>query len=449
MKKRLFFVMLSAILSVSLMYPVSSVCAEEIDDNVMDAIVAETERELLEDELLVIPAAKTSESEETPAQVNVVFDIPDGFHLSAMVQIMSLDDGTVYEINASEENGYLDACFIPLGRYRVISYGIQQDVANQYPMTLLTDDEFTIAADDKYYDIRIQLTDYKQVAEEIAEKKNEVYVQDPIYQVPEQEATNSNISTVKTYPSYFEDIAYGSDDMPYFTVTSLKEIDVDCFGYAKNAYDLHIEVIDGGVFEEAKVKILLNGSLAGYDYLTKIFPFPNLGITFRFYVPDDYVFMEGDYFDVKTMKFERLNVSSAKNNTGNMLMTLDPETVSGDFKLKISIISTGGRGEAKFSVIKDDDSQNRSILTIGEDGIASYEGMTFYFSDATFSNKTSWSLDYKCAETKLNYTLLYILIGIVATCGIAIFLWLLSKREKETDYRINPWKDRQDRSMYE
>ena len=70
------------------------------------------------DELAYTLNTDTHKSDETPCQVTSAFYIPSGFHLNAYMDIMQ-DDGTVYRILTTDDNGYSDFAFVKPGHYLI------------------------------------------------------------------------------------------------------------------------------------------------------------------------------------------------------------------------------------------------------------------------------------------------------------------------------------------
>lgn len=421
-----------------------------------DVSEEDTEEEIIGDEITVIYHTDTKYSPETPCQVSGNFDIPKGFNLSAYVQIMN-EDGLTYQITASDENDYVDYAFLPEGNYIVLSYGIMGDIKNEYPMTLFTEDNFTLKNDGRNTTITIQIDDYDAIAKTIVERGgNDGVVQKPRYDRNDYEIDyyddSDAVRGITLYDTYFDNIKMGADGKLYYDVKSSKGEYVQCYGYAERDYDIVLEVIESGYFEEARVAVYLDGKdggVAGYEYLSKEYPQPGLGLDFYFDVADDYVFEEGQTFEVKVPKYVDFRSDKVRDDNANLVATLDKNTVNDDFFLNVEVIADGGYGQAKLSIVKDLDTENRTIATIGEDGIVEYEGFTFYFGNGNYNRGAAWTLDYKYVADEANYAPLYVLGVLAGLLLLGGYVFLATQKEKQSDYQINTWVDRQDEKSYE
>lgn len=401
------------------------------------------------DEITAIDSIKTSYSEESPCQLTGYFIIPDGFGLSAYVEVMG-EDGTTYKITATDENSYSEIAYVPYGKYIVTNYGIVDDVANKYPMTLTSEEEFELSKDNDFKTIKLKLDSFNEVSQEIATQKGEGVVAEQL-PADEMELEKKKEDVLKigeeiVFPTFFKNVFCDTmGTMYYKTENTSKNGDLYITGNAVNDYNIHIEIIEPGVLEESQFSISLDGgqSFIGTDFVSEECSVNGTGLKFHFSLEEGKIFEKGETFNCKIVNSQVVTGNTEEANViASGLSNVEK-------KYKINFLTEGKCGTAKFEIIKDDIKSQKKIAVIPEDGLYKYDGMTFYFSDGEYTTNTSFSVT--CREFKsgeINYTPIIVLGGILLVLGVIIYLFLSSKKENENEYCLKIWDEMQDKDNY-
>ena len=395
------------------------------------------------DELQYIMNMDTKKSTETPCQVTASFKIPFGFGLNTYMDILH-DDGTTYRILTTDVNGYADFAFVKEGHYVVMSYGVVDDAANRYTFTV-SDEEFTVdAAENSVLTVTATIDQYDEIAQTIADRTGEEK------QELEQDA-NSEPQTglVAMYKTNIDGVTISADGVLYYDTVSNSDVcTAQVYGNATGTYDLYFEVIKAGVIGEAEFNVSLDGgkTFIGTDISANDYSFASRGLHITFTTEKDTDELQvGDTFTASVPETFAVTTSHFTQEP-NLIITGHPE---GDYQVLVSILSTGERGVAKYSLSFDNGVTTEVIDTIPEDGVVAHGELIFHFADAEFAKGITFTSSIKTNIDEVSYVSLYIMGGVVAALAMAGYVWLTMQKEKPIDYRIRTWNDRQDASKYE
>lgn len=395
------------------------------------------------DELAYILNTDTEKSDETPCQVTAKFNIPSGFNLNTYMDIMH-DDGTVYRILTTDDNGYSDFAFVKAGHYIVLSYGVINDAANRYNFKI-EQDNFTVdAAENSFMTIKFTIEDYDEIAQTIADRTGEEK-----QELPEEEEVMADTDVLADrFPTNLEGVTIGTDGVLYYeTVSNSKNCVAQVYGNATGTYDLYFEVIKPGVIGEAEFNVSLDGgkTFIGTDISANEYSFASRGLYITFTTEHDTDELEvGDTFTASVPETFAVS-SSYYTQKPNVIVSGHPE---GDYLVMVTILSTGNRGVAKYSLSLDNGVSTEYIDTIPEDGVATYGELTYYFSDAEFAKGITYTSKVESNINEVSYFPLYVLGTILGLGCIIGYIWLSMQREKPINYRIRTWEDRQDAEKY-
>lgn len=400
------------------------------------------------DELAYTLNTDTHKSDETPCQVTSAFYIPSGFHLNAYMDIMQ-DDGTVYRILTTDDNGYSDFAFVKPGHYIVLAYGIIDDTAGKYSFTISQEDFTLDTGENSMVTLSAIIDDYDAIAQTISDRTGNEKQDLPATAQQMQNEMNTANDAEERFPTNYDGVTIDADGVLYYeTISNSKTCTAQVSGNATGDYDLYFEVVKAGVIGEAEFKISLDGgaTFVGTDISANDYSFASHGLSIKFTTEKDTDELAvGDTFTAKVPETFKVS-SSYFSQEPNLIVAGHPMD---DYQVIISILSTGKRGVAKYSLSLDNGVSTEYIDTIPEDGVVKYGELTYYFADAEFAKDATYTCEVKSNDTSVSYVALYILIGVVAVAGIVAYVWLSMQKERASSYRIKSWKDRQDKSKYE
>ena len=407
------------------------------------------ETEEIGDEITYILNTDTQKTDDTPCQVTAKFDIPSGFHLNAYMDIMH-DDGTIYRILTTDDNGYSDFAFVKEGHYIVLISGIVDDTASKYSFSM-DQDSFTVDVEENsVVTVTSTINDYDEIAQTIAERTGQQKQETDAAE--EQDAAPESETVVSYLPTNIEGVSIGNDGNLYYdTVSNSKTCTAQVYGNATGTYDLYFEVIKPGVLGEAEFKISLDGgkNFIGTDISAYDYSFASHGLSIDFSTENDTDELAvGDTFTAFVP--ETFAVSSSSNSNTNDSYVIVSGHPQNDYYVEINLLSTGKLGVAKYSLSLDNGATTEYIDTLPETGEVTYGELTYYFSNtAEYTKDTTYTCQVESNIHEVSYTPLYALIVVVAVAAIILYIWLILQKEKAADYRINAWTDRQDESKYQ
>lgn len=418
------------------------------EDTKTDEVGAAPSEDAIGDEVSIIQHMDVHKKTETnKAQVTGYFIIPFGFGHNAYVQVMD-KNGQIYQITTSDENGYSDYAFLPYGTYTVISYGIVRDTGMQYPLTLQSEDTFTLSEENNMTTIKMKIDAYDDIALAVSQRSGK-----DIQKAPDDDGSKlsktdmySKFGEEVVYPTYFKDAYINTSGELYYDFKTDAEFGtLFATGNATHDYNVVITIIEEGVLGEAKFSISTDGgkTILGKDFVSDAYKIEGVGLTFHFGLDDEQLFKVGEKFTCQIPK--TFNMYGAYKE-GNFVIKGEPTQ---NYNFELVFLSDGGRGKAKFQIITNNDDNTKIVATIPEDGIYEYKEFTFYFTDQDFQKGLKYNLNYKYADTTPNYIPLYILIILIVCAGFAFYVYLATKKEKPIDYKLQSWKDKQSDETYD
>lgn len=213
-------------------------------------------------------------------------------------------------------------------------------------------------------------------------------------------------------------------------------------GNATGHYQVVVNIVKPGVIGEAEYCISLDGgvSFIGRDVVADKCRIADAGLTLYFSTEQDNMeFALGDTYTVEIP--ETFTVTASRYGRANIVAAGEPMV---DHEITVEILSSGGPGNAKFSVAMD---QSKVADVIPADGIYALEDdMQLIFSASEgYERGQVFSVSVKSNYRKTNYIPLIILATVLAFAGIWGYITLLNKREKPDDYRLHFYTGRKDK----
>ena len=117
----------------------------------------------------------------------------------------------------------------------------------------------------------------------------------------------------------------------------------------------------------------------------------------------------------------------------------------------VTILSSGGLGKSRFTVESTKGATINITDVIPEDGIYALEDdLTLVFSDSTaYERGLTYSVTVESNDDTVDYTPLYVLLGLAVTGGAAALSVMGSRKEKDSEYRVRKYQWRKDEKEYE
>ena len=212
------------------------------------------------------------------------------------------------------------------------------------------------------------------------------------------------------------------------------EVLMEAEGNAHGEYDVVVSVTKGGVLGEARAAISIDGgsSWVGETVLKEDVSIRGLGVELHFIAAEDSdELVEGERYAFRAP--ESFVCISDHPDEARMAVYGHPEEKA---RPVISILSSGGRGESKFSLALVEGAEPVAVEVVPEDGIFQYGELTYYFSDSEFQKGYTFRATVVPNEEKVKAGP-FIIIGIILFGAAAAgFLVLWARREKEEVYVV-------------
>lgn len=220
-------------------------------------------------------------------------------------------------------------------------------------------------------------------------------------------------------------------------------------GYATGDYEVVVKIVKSGVIGEAVFQISLDGgnTYIGQDIVADSSKIGDAGITLYFKTDEDTTeFIEGDEYLVTVP--ESFQAIPSKVNTANVLVIGHPIE---EHDFVVNILSSGGLGSSRFTVNSTKGSKISVTDVIPENGIYELvDDITLIFSDSTAYEKgLNYTVSIKSNDETVDYTMLYVLCGVVVVGVIVALSFLTSKKETDSEYRICKYKWQKEDKNYE
>lgn len=390
------------------------------------------------DDYEIVENYDTTKSPETSCFLSVETICPKGFGLNTYVMLMD-EQGSTYRISISSENWYVGQIYLAPGNYQVTEVSVFDDYKQEYPF-IITESEFTLSENENK-SISFTMRDYEKIEKEIAEKTGDV----------QNDKQNMTFSDTQLYETGLEGVSMQGTGILYYAVEHIGTGagTMEASGYATGNYDVVVKIVKSGVMGESVFQISLDGgnSFIGQDIVAESSVIGNAGFTLYFKVEQDTMeFVEGDEYHVKVP--ETFSVVASKASTANLIVTGHPLE---EHDFVVTILSSGGLGKSRFTVESTKGTAINVTDVIPENGVYELDDdMSLVFSDSTaYERGLTYSITVESNDDTVNYTPLYVLLGIVATGGAAFLSIMGSKKEKDSEYRIRKYQWRKEEKEYE
>ena len=434
------------LLGMSLLVPASNVVTATETETHFEGDEEEieyTEEEFLSDEGNVPEGegdeetviTSTSKSEENNSQVTIKGSIPDKFGLDLYCDFRNEETGVVYRLFALYKNDYTAFLFVPNGNYKVIQCGVWGDTTNKYPLNY--QDSFTLARED-FFTIEPSLIHEDEIKEEIERRENDIDEQEEEY-TEETELEVKEI--VKKEPYHWRKIKKSAGI----------EADVTVNGISKSDYDIIIKFVKTGEVNDAEFIYSMDGGETwSTNELLKGSFMPNkCGITFEFPTDDvtgqsstwTAIYKEGETIEFSVKKEFDINAETSKGGIINAYLNDKCYT---DAKVVVKITKSGKKGEATFDYSLDEGATFAGEnIPMNQDYLMTEIPVVLQFTDlaGAYVVNDTFSFEVKGEPVKKDTTyLLYILAAIVGALVAGGYMWLLSLRDKDSDYVLNEYE---------
>ena len=212
------------------------------------------------------------------------------------------------------------------------------------------------------------------------------------------------------------------------------EVLMEAEGNAHGDYDVVVSVTKGGVLGEARAAISIDGgsSWVGETVLKEDVSIRGLGVELHFIAAEDSdELVEGDRYRFKVP--ESFVCISDHPDEARMAVYGHPTEKA---RPVVTILSSGRRGESKFSLALQEGMEPMAVEVVPEDGIFQYGELTYYFSDSEFQKGYTFRATVVPNEEKVKAGP-FIIIGIILFGAAAAgFLVLWARREREDAYVV-------------
>lgn len=375
----------------------------------------------------------TTKSEENNSQVNLSAVISQDFGLDIYVDFENEETGNTYRLYGLSKNNYSAYIFVPQGHYRIIDCAVWGDTTNAYPLNLPTD--FVLSESD-YYTIETSLLHEKEIDEEIAERLNNEFVQ-----VGDEEEDTLEIKE-------FEE----DEPLPWRVLEKSEglEANVTVKGQSQGKYDVIIKIVKEGEVNEAEfIYSLDNGETwSNNQLLQRTFSPDKTGLIFDFPNKDESgrsetwkaVYKVGDTVTFHSFPEYTVQSKAVKNAIINAYKS---DEIYTDAQVVIKIVETGATDTATFTYSFDNGATFKDVaLPMNEAYQFEEMPLVIQFTDLSgeYVVNDTFSFEIKGAKIQKDKTyMLYILIGIAGAIVIGFYFWLISLKEKDSDFRLNEY----------
>lgn len=212
------------------------------------------------------------------------------------------------------------------------------------------------------------------------------------------------------------------------------EVLMSAEGNAHGDYDVVVKVTNGGVLGEARAAVSVDGgaSWIGETVLKEDVSIRGLGVELHFEAAEDSdELVEGDSYRFETV--EAFGCISDHPEAARMAVYGHP---SGKARPVVTILSSGRRGESKFSLALQEGLEPVVVEVVPEDGVFQYGELMYYFSDSEFQKGFTFRATVVPNEEKVKAGP-FIIIGVMlfgAVAGGFMLLW--ARRERDEVYVV-------------
>lgn len=377
----------------------------------------------------------TTKSEENNCQVTIKGNIPDKFGLDLFCDFRNEETGMIYRLFALYKNDYAAYIFVPNGNYEVIQCGVWGDTTNRYPLNY--PESFTVARDD-FFTIEPKLINEEEIAEEIKRREEGDSESDE----EKEEIKELEVKEIKINEPYHWRKLKKSDGI---------EAMVTVNGIAKGDYDIIIKFVKTGEVNDAEFIYSMDGGETwSTNELLKGSFMPNkCGLTFEFPTDDvtgqsstwTAIYKEGETIEFSVKKEFDINAETSKGGIINAYLN---DRCYTDAKVVVKITKSGEKGEATFDYSLDEGvTFTGENIPMDQDYLMSEIPVVLQFTDlaGAYVVNDTFSFEVKGEPVEKDTTyLLYILAGIVGALAAGGYMWLLTLRDKDSDYVLNEYE---------
>ena len=397
--------------------------------------------------ITVIEDYDTSHSAETPAIVTAELEVPKGLGQSCYVILMD-EEGRSYRISCMEENEYLSSIYLAEGIYFVDYAGVYGDNISQYSFDY-EPEQIVEAKSGEPIVLHYKLNNFEEIKQQIEENEKRL---DEITGDTENES-NEQPDEVETiyYPSGIDGILVEANGTTSYEVTHNGTTKTTCIvtGNAISDADVVMRVVKAGVIGEAVIELSKDGG-ATYDasaVINDTLYIGTLGVNVAFLMENDAEkFVIGDTFSFKVRENFRVIYNNSLNS-GYVTVFGHPME---DQKLLIRMLSSGGRGESRFTISYDAGTTIAIQDIVPEDGRYNInDNLTLIFSEHDFAKGLEYTAEIKSNDTTFNWIPVFALAILLSLLIIAGYIYLKMQEDKRSEYRIKTYKQMRGEEHYE
>ena len=395
----------------------------------------------------VIEDYETAHSESTPAKVTAELEVPQGFGQSCYVTLMD-EEGNSYRINCTEENDYMSSIYLAEGVYFVDYAGVYGDNISQYAFDYIPE-QIIEAKSGEPNVLHYRMKNYEEVQNQIKENQDRL---DELTNGAKNETEGITQEEENIFfPSGIEGILVEAGGGTYYEVTHNGSTKTTCVvnGNAISDADVVLRVVKAGVIGEAVIELSKDGG-ATYDasaVISDTLHIGTLGVNVSFLMENDAEkFVVGDTFSFKV----RENFRVIYNNpmySGYVTIFGHPMD---DKKLYIRMLSSGGRGESRFTVSFDGGTTVALQDIVPEDGKYQMDNnITLIFSDHDFAKGLEYTAEITSNDTTINWIPALVLCIMVAGLLTATYVYLMLQKDKPNEYKLMTYEQMREEEHYE
>lgn len=433
MKRKKILCLLAICIALSVIHPIVAQ-AVEIKEK-------QTQKEqVMGDGYEVVENHETEKSAVTSCFLLVETICPKGFGLNTYVMLMD-EQGSTYRISINAENEYVGHIYLAPGKYQVTEVSVFDDYKQEYPF-IITENEF-ILSENQNKTISFTMKDYKKIEGEIAERTEK--------DQKKKETQDVVFSDTQLYETGLENVSMLGTGMLYYAVehTGTGVGTVEASGYATGDYDVVVKIVKSGVIGEAQFQISLDGgaSYIGQDVVADSSKIGDAGLTLYFRTEQDTMeFIEGDEYHLSVP--ETFPLTASKACGANVIVTGHPME---DHDFTVTILSSGGLGKSRFTVVSTKGKEINITDVLPEDGVYEIEdGLSLVFADSLdYEKGLTYTVTVRSNDDTVDYSPLYVLFGIVVVIGTGLLTVLSGRKEKKGEYYIRRYAWRKGEKDYE
>lgn len=395
----------------------------------------------------IIEDFETVHSDITPAKVTAELEVPQGFGQSCYVTLMD-EEGNSYRISCTEENDYMSSIYLAEGTYFVDYAGVYGDNISQYAFDYIPEQVIEAKSGEPNV-LHYRMKNYEDVQNQIEE--NQERLDELTGGAKSETEENTQEEEMLFFPSGIEGILVEAGGGTYYEVTHNGSTKTTCVvsGNAISDADVVLRVTKAGVIGEAVVELSKDGG-ATYDasaVISDTLYIGTLGVNVSFLMQNDAEqFVVGDTFSFKVRENFRV-IYNSPMHSGYVTIFGHPME---DKKLYIHMLSSGGRGESRFTVSFDGGMTVALQDIVPEDGkYLMDDNITLIFSDHDFAKGLEYTAEITSNDTTINWIPVLLLCILLAVLVTAAYVYLMLQKDKPNEYKLMTYKQMREEKHYE